>query len=125
MLIKKNLLALALLTAAALAPLTAAASDKDNNYSIRGARSCAQFLKAPQNPYQAEYLVISAWLAGYMTAYNKLTPDTFDILGNSDFDGALLFIKGYCERQPLDNMGTAAEALMTALKPERKTHQTN
>lgn len=65
------------------------------------------------------YDSMSGWVAGYLTAYNQFTPDTYNILGNSDLIGVLLWIKNYCEKNPLDSAAAALKNLTPELYPRR------
>ena len=96
----------------------ASAADGDSNYSVQGGRTCSAFLDE-QSKKGVGFSIISAWVAGYISAYNLLTPNTFSILGDADLGGALLWIKGYCEKNPLDNVAGAMQGLMSELYLKR------
>ena len=97
--------------------------DASRNYSAR-APSCGIVVedyedssKRNSDPY------FSVWLGGYITAYNRLTPDTYNILGDSDWKSAILRVYGWCKANPLENLSGAAEALTAELFPNR--HRTS
>ena len=59
------------------------------------------------------------WLAGYVSVYNYLKSIMFQILGNPNLLNAELWVKSYCEKNPLKDMSDAADALMVELYPTR------
>lgn len=95
------------------------AATNEGSYLMQGSSSCAEALQAAANPGSVEYFAIRGWVAGYLTAYNARTLNTYSILGNSDLGGAMLWISSYCARSPLDNVGDAAVALTHELHPKR------
>jgi hypothetical protein len=54
---------------------------------------------------------VTKWLEGYVTAYNRLMPDTVNILGNSDVKSASLWVYNWCNSNPLNDLSKAASAL--------------
>ncbi|MFC5522323.1 hypothetical protein [Polaromonas jejuensis] len=96
----------------------ARASDQAGKYSVRGSISCAQFLNE-QKINSGAHTSHLGYVAGYLSAYNLQTPGTYDILGGADFDGAILWIKNYCDRQPLETVGHALMDLTAELFPKR------
>jgi hypothetical protein len=99
------------------------------SYTTLGVRSCPFAVNAINNapPKEsssvdfASYMSVAGWLSGYLNAYNSLTPNTDNILGNSDFAGALQWVKIYCEKNPLKTTDDAAAALIIELYPHRIT----
>jgi hypothetical protein len=114
----KTLLCISLMVSGALMGSQAVAADANGSYSVLGSSSCGAFLKALADK-SVQNVRDYAWIAGYMTAYNLLTPNTYKILGSSDLPSAELWIKNYCEKNPLDDMAGALEVLMIELYPKR------
>ncbi len=80
------------------------------------AASCGTFLR----DFAAKSIKNSEdhpWLAGYVSAYYYLKSITFQILGHSNLLSAELWIKSYCEKNPLNDMSDAADAIMVELYP--------
>jgi hypothetical protein len=59
------------------------------------------------------------WIAGYLTAVNIKTDDTFDILGTSDIDAAILWIKNYCSNNPFKSLSYAVDIFVKEFYPYR------
>ena len=97
---------------------SATASDPSGNYAVNGQLSCAKFLQEWKGDALASAATVS-WVAGYMSAFNKLTPSTYSILGNSGMRSAMLWIKNYCEKKPLSNVDEAIFYLLIELYPNR------
>lgn len=111
-------LILAAMLLGALAP--AWARDAGGSFATVEASACAALLdhqKARGWAYNAD----TAWVAGYLTAYNALTPETNDILGGTDLSGAMLRLQRYCEAHPGDSLAQAMLALTAELYPARRT----
>jgi hypothetical protein len=105
-----------LITVAVVTP--ASAADKDGAYNTTGSRSCGDWVKErKEDGWPA--VSLAAWVAGYITAYNLHTPDTWDIKGKTDVESVLLWIDNYCQSTPLSNLASAMDELTTLLWPDR------
>ena len=102
----------------------AVARDANGFYATNGVKSCAIFLQEFEKKSWGQ-IAIQAWLAGYITAHNSISPRTYQILGNSDLLGAELWVKNFCEKNPLKNLADAAESLMFELFPSRQIKAPN
>jgi hypothetical protein len=102
-----------------LLSISAHASDKSGNYAILGAgtSSCGSFVEARKNATATMY---RTWLTGYFTALNLMSPDTYNLLGSTDIDGAILWVENYCRANPIKNFENAAQALWVELLPSRQ-----
>jgi hypothetical protein len=94
--------------------------DAGGSYATVEASSCADLLQHRQARGWA-YNADTAWVAGYLTAYNALTPDTNDILGGTDLSGAMLRLQRYCEAHPADSLAQGMLSLTAELYPARRT----
>ena len=96
-------------------PLTfcdvARTADKDGAYQLMGMRSCWDYIVSRVDTRAVEHALVSSWIGGYITAYNRQTPDTLGILGKTDLDGALRWLDSWCAAHPRGNMGEAMIAL--------------
>jgi hypothetical protein len=102
----------------------ALAADASGNHGTVGAASCAVFLQEHESK-SSRSTALLGWLAGYITAYNRQTPNTYQILGNSDLLGAELWVKNFCEKNPLANISLAAAVLVIELHPARQIKAPN
>jgi hypothetical protein len=96
------------------------ARDAGGSYATVEARSCADMLQ-DRKARGFEYNADTAWVAGYLTAYNALSPDTGDILGGTDLSGAMLRLQRYCETHPAQSLAQGMLALTAELHPGRRT----
>lgn len=62
-----------------------------------------------------------SWIAGYISAVNINTDDTYDILGKLAMNSVKLWIKNYCNNNPQKILGNAAEHLVNYLYQNRLT----
>jgi len=73
------------------------ATDVNGSYQIRGAGTvrCSVFLKA--TPTQMKFA--ETWVAGYVTAMNRLTPDTYGLFVIS-VEESMERLRKSCQEQP-------------------------
>jgi len=114
----KTFLCISFLLSGTLIGPSAVAADADGSYFQQGAMSCSKYLTEQKKESWA-YSGYMAYVAGYFAAVNLKTPNTYNILGNSDLGGAMLWLKNYCERQPLSNIANALQVLIVELYPSR------
>lgn len=108
-----------ILAAALLAAMPGArARDAAGSFETLGARSCATYMRDKQAQGWA-YNADAAWVTGYLTAYNALTPDTSNILGETDVSAALLWLESYCKVHPSSGLAEGMLALTAELYPRR------
>lgn len=101
----------------------AAAADKQGNFNIRGAGtvSCAIYVNAtPRQKKHAE-----TWWAGYLSAMNRATPNTYDILGNVKTAAATRWLHAWCEKNPKRRFAEAVHALLKTAYPRRQKTSPN
>lgn len=94
------------------------AADQQGNFETLGNFTCSTYLTKLKLGGLEEMTVIQ-YVSGYLTAYNRQTPKTINILGSSDFNGAIFWLKNYCEKQPLERIGIALVELTAELYPKR------
>ena len=63
---------------------------------------------------------MKSFVAGFVSGVNLQSPDTYDVLGQSNIDGTVLWLKNYCEKNPLVKVGKPLVELMAELFPTRK-----
>jgi hypothetical protein len=63
--------------------------------------------------------VASAWVLGYLTAYNEFVAADGNVAAGADPDRVLAWIDNYCRAHPLDNLALAARSLVDALKARK------
>ena len=101
---------------------TALGADVDGNYSYWGAggvvcKAYADMAKA-QN---ADFDRVSFWVAGYLTAYNRLTDKTFDIVEkNGNISTAMLWLLSHCNKNPDEILNLAMKAYTTEHEKDRQ-----
>jgi hypothetical protein len=89
----------------------ASGADRDGVYAFHGVRNCWDYLIWRRTPNSVEHAMVGAWVAGYLTAYNRQTPDTVSILGKTDLNGALQWMENWCHTHPTETLGDAMRAL--------------
>lgn len=104
-----------------LAVLPAWAADEHGLYWIYGVgrQKCSTYLEA-RKAGGFEEISYKNWIMGYLTSVNQSTPQTYDILGESDIQGALAWLDRHCEKYPADTIYMAMPNMMAVLYPQRR-----
>jgi hypothetical protein len=94
--------------------------DSRGMFSVKGVgtANCAHYLDARREKGK-EFLLYAGYLGGYVTAYNKLSSETFDILPWQNIDTLLGLLANYCTQQPDHNYAVAVSELIQMLTPSR------
>jgi hypothetical protein len=109
-----------LLVAGLLIAGPVSADDAEGRFVVLGygVQSCGAYVTersgGNDNPFRG-------WLTGYLTRYNYAVGHTYNMLGSTDLDGALLWLENYCRANPLDDFEIATRKLIAALSPKKQT----
>ncbi|MGE0421764.1 MAG: HdeA/HdeB family chaperone [Reyranellaceae bacterium] len=108
---------LALVALAVSIGAAAQAADPNGRFNILGAgsRKCGEYAGA--TPQQKTY--VETWMAGYISALNRLTPDTWHITGETSVDKVNAMIAQYCSENPDIHIGIAIHRVLERLHPNR------
>lgn len=114
--LRRSLISLILLAVTQLS----VARDFENNYAVYGAGgdSCGMYLKAmKKGGKELDYFI--DWTVGYLAAFNVIMPSTYDVLGESDFPSAQMWLERHCKRYPKELFINAVIKLTAVLYPMR------
>ncbi len=113
--VKQWIAAVLILLAAAL---PARALDGAGNYFVRGVGNelCASYSLARDSHRDGPF---AAWLAGYLSGFDRWTADVYDIEGATGFEGSLRWLDYYCHVHPQLTFSSAAASLVADLYPTR------
>ena len=118
---KKLILAIALLL-----PIACSASDKFGRYRVTyppdhvTCNSLVLAVNECDHGHCVDLKTFGDWLMGYISAYNQGTPDTFDIVANTDMKSSMTWIVNYCKQHPSSEYADAVHGLMIDLYPSRQ-----
>ena len=105
-----------LLLILSIVPANAADSNKDYKVMGLGKTSCKAFVASDAEGKAFFY----SWLAGYMTAYNRIENDTYSILGPSKKLGNIEgWLQDYCHLNPTIDFSDAIHKLLIKLHYSR------
>lgn len=106
---------------AAAAPGTADAADAKQQFNLRGlgAFTCAKYLEDRRTDIKGTE-IYAHWFTGFLTGYNFLQPDTFEIAPSHDAKGLLTYLDIYCAKNPQLTVGVAATAFVKAVYDKRQ-----
>jgi len=101
-------------------PLSAPAADKDNNFAVKGlaAASCATFVEERGKSSQT-YNEAMAWLTGYISAYNYLKPDTYDVAPWQSAELLSHILAAHCKDNPSESFFHASNRLVNSIEKDR------
>ena len=102
-------------------PGTASAKDMDGEFAVFsvGGESCIDYLRARQlgGRQQSRF---TEWVQGYLSAFNLIVPNTYDILGNRDFDKVVQWLDEHCLQNRETPFVNATALLTINLFPARQ-----
>lgn len=114
--------ALAALGLSALVAGSAMASDANQKFYIMGdpgVMTCATLNTKLDD--EAAGVALGTWLAGYITALNRTTPDTYNLIGNVQPTDIFNAIIAHCAATPTDYVEGAAYAAIEGVYDRRQT----
>jgi hypothetical protein len=96
---------------------SAQAADGSGHYFIVGAGShtCQEYTRATPD----QKLYAETWMAGYISAINRLTPDTYHVAGETSVENVNGMIAQYCGENPDTSLGVAIHRVLERLYPQR------
>lgn len=95
------------------------AIDAQLRYQTYATMTCNSFLeyRASEDDVQ-----VVTFVKGYLSALNFSLDDTYDLLGNTLFDDAMVWLDGYCGEHPSSTLNSALQMLLIELYPSRQRH---
>ncbi len=102
---------------AILGSVGAQAADPNGRYYVVGAgsRSCQEYTAATDQ----QKVYAETWLAGYITALNRTTTDTYHIVGETTPEQMNTLVAQYCAKNPDIALGIAIHKVIEYLHPNR------
>ncbi len=109
---------IALCAAHAVAPCRA--YDAQGNLAVWGVgqTSCFSYKKARTAGGFNDY---KHYTLGYLTAYNALTPETYNVSGSTDLHGVLGWLDAHCKKKPMESFEQALKTMVTTMHRSRQT----
>jgi|GEM_PF-1273904 len=109
-----------LITSLLAASFIAGARDFEDSYAVygAGADSCSIYLESMEKGGKEQDYFVD-WVVGYFSAFNVIMPNTYDLLGETDFPTAQRWLERDCRRYPKQLFITAVIKLSEVLYPMR------
>lgn len=97
------------------------ASDEKGRYWIYGVgrQTCETYLDARRTGGFAE-LSYKNWVSGYLTSSNRSEKDTYNLLGDTDFNGAMIWLDRYCQKNHKNTLYMAMPNLTAVMHKSRR-----
>jgi hypothetical protein len=114
--------ATAFLLLSALAMNEAGSADVKQRFKVRGlgATSCGKYLEARNLDAKKSEEDYANWFTGFITAYNWLRPDTYDISQDHNAHALLRYLDLHCGRNPKDKIFDGAISFVNAVYAKRQ-----
>jgi hypothetical protein len=118
---RKILGATVFLLLSALTLNDADSADTNKRFSVRGlgATTCSKYLEE-RNLDAKQSEQYAHWFTGFLTAYNWLQPDTYDISAQYKSNGLLRYLDLYCGRNPKNRVIDGATSFVNAVYEKRQ-----
>ena len=99
----------------------AGSADAKKRYSVRGlgATTCSKYLE-DRNLDAKQSEQFAHWFTGFLTAYNWLKPDTYDIAAQYKSNGLLRYLDLYCGKNPKQKIIDAVSGFVNAVYDKRQ-----
>jgi len=99
----------------------AGSADAKKRYSVRGlgATTCSKYLE-DRNLDAKQSEQFAHWFTGFLTAYNWLQPDTYDIAAQYKSNGLLRYLDLYCGKNPKQRIIDAVAGFVKAVYDKRQ-----
>lgn len=118
--LRRLTIAAALTLSFAGSPALAATGNGEFAIKDAGKADCSSFIAA-KNSGGEEYGRFSGWLMGYISAYNQVMPETFDIAPWQEMDLLMALMQNFCEKNGDTKYLPAAAGLISIIKPMKLT----
>ena len=111
-----------LLLLSALTMNDAGSADAKKRFSVRGVgtTTCSKYLQDRNLDAAEKSDQYADWFTGFLTAYNWLKPDTYDITVNYDSKHLLRYLDLHCGRNPKDKVFDGAISFANAVYGKRQ-----
>ncbi len=114
----------ALLCLSLLFPAMSTAADSANRFAMKGAGLLpCHVLVTERNKGSDAYYLIAGWVEGYTSAYNKLSPDTYDVLAFESLEMVLLVMNNHCESNADDRLHGVLDSMLSTFADDRVRHE--
>jgi len=101
-------------------PISAQAADDKGLYQTLYYISCESYVKDRKEPENSgKNAVDKIYVSGWLSGYNYLTPNTFDIIPNHNVDMVMLWLDQYCAKNPKGSLEAGLLQLTDELYPDR------
>lgn len=101
-------------------PLNTLAADKGKNFAAKGlaAASCSSFVEEREKRSQT-YGEALAWLTGFISAYNYLAPDTYDVAPWQSVELLSSLLASHYKENPKESIFIATDRLLNSIAEDR------
>lgn len=112
--------ALTAFAAITFGPAPAAAADREGVFAVEGVgqTACREYVQARQAK-SSKYYNYGGWIEGYLSAYNQVSEDTYDITPFEGIDLIAALVNGFCQANPDAPFFQAIASMVRELRVHR------
>lgn len=109
-----------LLMGSLLAPASVTGADDANRFALKGAGflPCQVFVNEREKQSNVYYM-IGGWVEGYVSAYNKLTADNYDVMSFEALELLLEVMDNHCRSNANDPLHAVLSAMLDQMESDR------
>jgi hypothetical protein len=93
------------------------AADLQGRAVVHGGVPCNQLTEWKEGSFNN---AVRWWISGWISAHNRLLPDTFDLASGNNMEALVKSVEQFCKYNPGSNLGEAGVALVNTLQPNRQ-----
>lgn len=96
------------------------AADSKGLYQTLYYIPCSSYVQDRKEPENSGHNAVDKiYVSGWLSGYNYLTPNTFDILPDHNIDGVMKWLDAYCAKKPAGSLEAGLLQLTDELYPNR------
>lgn len=98
----------------------ALAADASGNFAMKGAGflPCKVYV-AEREKKSRVYYMIGGWVEGFLSAHNKYSFDTYDVLSFESLELVLSVMQNHCQSNPADRLYAVLNSIVLKITPDR------
>ena len=102
----------------------ASATDDAGKFAMKGAGflPCKVYIDEREKTSNIYYM-IGGWVEGFISAHNKYSTDTFDVMSFESLELMLTVMENHCKSNPNDRLYSVLNSILVKISPDRLRHE--
>lgn len=100
------------------------AADNSDKFAMKGAAflPCKIYVNEREKKSNVYYMV-GGWIEGYISAHNRYTDDTYDVMSFESLELLLTVMQNHCQSNPNDRLYSVLDSILAKIGPDRLQHE--